>query len=158
MSVRPKTDINAHVLGAAANAQATAAGVAIVLTAGATEDNVEVEGQTINRQGFSSCVVMIPFLATLAQDKTLSFGVKYQDSADGSTWNTAVVMQAATVAATGDTGGSNESGIVTLNLLLDPLAQYIRFNITPDMSATGTDTAVWAAACVLGGDDTLPAA
>jgi hypothetical protein len=144
-------DVQKFVKNVTANAQATAAGVAIVLTAGATEDAVEVTGQTIDRLGFRSCALAVNALATLAADKTLAFGVKYQDSSDGSTWNTAVVMQASTVLLTDSGSGSNLHGTLELSLDLTSLDRYIRFNITPDLNATGTDTAVWTANCTLGG-------
>ena len=36
--------------------------------------------------------------------------------------------------------------------------RYIRFNVTPDMSATGTDTATFHTIAVMGGANVLPAA
>jgi hypothetical protein len=151
-------NIGAYGKSVVANAQATAAGVAIVLTAGATEDGVEVQGQSIDCQGELSGKLIISYLATLAEDKTLSFTVKEQQSANNSSWDTATVTQAATVAATGGSGGSNETGTVEFDLNLNAKKQYVRYNITPDLSATGTDTAVWSAAMFRGGSDVLPAA
>lgn len=151
----PLTDIGHAVKDVIANAQATAAGVAVVLTAGATEDGVEVTGETIDRQGFDSMKLVISYLATLADTKSLSFGIKEQESADGSTWDTATVVQASTAAVTSD-GGTNEAGTVEANINLRSKKRYVRYNITPDLSATGTDTAVWTAAAILGGAEALP--
>lgn len=160
-----QTAIGEQVKCKVANAQATSAGVAKVLTAGATEDGVEVTGETVDRMNTSagamaqSCVLAIPYLASLAAAKTIAFKVDIQDSADGSTWNTAEAVQASTVAATGTAGtGSNEAGVVEKEINLSQYERYIRFNITPDLSATGTDTAVWSAVCALGGYDYVPAA
>jgi hypothetical protein len=147
-----------HTVVVLANSQRDASADPIILTAGATEDGVKINGDSIIRRDFMSCVVGIVGQAKLAQDKTISFAVEYQDSTDGSTWNTAVAMQTSTVAATGGTGGSTEGFKVDLPLNLYGLEKYIRFNVTPAMSATGTDTAVWAASCTLGGANQLPAA
>jgi hypothetical protein len=156
MTMHPKTSLGDHTVVVAANSQQDASGDPVILTAGATEDNVEVEGESINRRQAMSCVLAIAGKAKLAATKTISFGVKYQLSADNSTWDTAVVMQAATVAATGGGGGTTEDISVELNLSLKGKKKYIRFNITPDMSATATDTAVWAATCSLAGFTVLP--
>lgn len=157
MSVTPRTDIGAQVVAVQANAQATAAGAAIALVAGATEDGVKVTGTSINRRDSLSCVLSIMGLASLADTETLSLAVEYQQSADGSTWDTAVAMQASTVAATGSTGGTNETFAVELPLLLKGKKKYIRFNVTPAMSAATTDIAVWSASAILAGYDVLPA-
>lgn len=156
--LNPRTDVGAHAVGVAANAQRTAAGAAIALVAGATEDGVKVNGLTINRLNAMSCELEITGVATLAATETLSMAVEYQESGDGTTWDTAVTLQASTVVATGQAGGSNEAVEVSLPLKLKPRKKYIRFNITPTMSASATDTAVWSATCVLAGFDVLPAA
>lgn len=125
-------------------------------TAGGTGDATAVTGATIDRQGFGSGKLSIAYLTTLAATKTLSFAVEYQDSADGSTWNTAVAIQASTVAATGALTAS--VGKVEFSVDLTGLQRYVRFNFTPDLSNTATDTALCAATFVLGGADELPAA
>src|SRR6201986_3630052 len=70
------------------------------LTAAGTGDATEGTGQTIDRDGYDSGVVCISWAATLANTKTISFAVTVQESADGTTWDTAVAIQAATVAKT----------------------------------------------------------
>jgi len=144
-------DVQKYVKNVVANAQATAAGVAVVLTAGATEDGIKVTGQTIDRLKFRSVALAVDVLATLGASETIAFAVEYQDSSDGSTWNTAVAMQASTVLLTDSGSGSNLHGTLELSLDLTARQRYIRFNITPDMSASGTDTAVWTANATLGG-------
>lgn len=146
-----------HVVVAPACAQATAAGAAIALVAAATEDGVKVIGQTINRRNAQSCVLAIEGLASLAATKTLSFASEYQESGDGSTWDTAVVIEAATVVATGPGGGGNVHFSRELPINLAPKKKFVRFNLTPDLSATSVDIAVWSASCVLSGFDVLPA-
>jgi hypothetical protein len=151
MSVYPKSDIGASLVGV------QAATIGATQVAGGAGDATKVTGTTINRKGAMSCTLVITGTATLQATKTQSFAVEYQTSTDGSTWATAVAMQASTVAATGDTGGSTETYAVELDLLLKGKPKYIRFNVTPDLDAADTDTAVWSAACVLGGYDTIPA-
>jgi len=156
--LHPKTDLVNQVKVSEAGSQADSSGDTIILTAGATEDAVEVTGLTIDRLGYESCVFALGSIATLANTKTISFGVKYQTSADDSTWDTAVVLQAATVLDTGDGVATTFHGAVELGLKLSSLKRYIRFNITPDMSATSVDTAIWSAVCILAGPRVLPAA
>ena len=156
-----KTDLGARIKGFHAASQVSAAGAATELVAGATEDGVKVTGSSLDRATpgaarYDSMSLELSGVATLAQDETLSFAVEYQDSADGSTWNTAVAMQASTVAATGGTGGSNESFVVELDLDMSDLSRYVRFNVTPACSAASADVAVWSAAAVFGGADILP--
>jgi len=158
MSLLPKTDLTNHVKVAPACGQATAAGVAVVLTAAATEDNVKVTGQSIDRMGYQSCVLSLGCIATLAASETIAFAVEYQDSDDNSTWNTAVALQASTVLLTDSGSGSNLHGSLEIALSLKARARYIRFNVTPNMSASGTDTAVWYANAILAGPQKLPAA
>jgi hypothetical protein len=125
-------------------------------TAAGTGDATAVTGATIDRLGFGSGKLVISYLTSLTAAKTLSYAVEYQDSADGSTWNTAVAIQAATVAKTG--AATAAVGRVEFNVNLNSLARYVRFNFTPDLSHSGTDTALSCAMFMLGGADTLPAA
>lgn len=124
-------------------------------TAGGTGDNTAVMGATIDRQGYSSAKLTIAYKTTLASSETLKFAVEYQDSADGSTWNTATSLQASTTAKTG--AATNALGQVRFNVDLSGLQRYVRFNFTPDLSASGTDTAICSATVALGGAQTLPA-
>ena len=119
-------------------------------------DNVAITGASIDRLGYGSAVFCIAYKTTLAASETLAFAVEYQESADGSNWDTATAIQASTVAATGAlTGGL---GRVTFPLNLEGKKRYIRFNFTPNLSASGTDTANVAGVAILGGSDALPVA
>lgn len=158
MLLAPATDLAGAVNAYAANYAQDSSGDPKQTVAGATEDNVKVTGLTIDRQGYDSAVLAIAGAAVLAQDKTASFAVEYQDSADGSTWNTAVAMQASTVAATGGTGGSTENFVIELGLNLRNRQRYVRFNVQMDLSASATDVCSWSAAAILGGKEKLPVA
>ena len=135
------------------------AGAPVLVTAAGTGDNTKVTGTTVDRKGTTggtladSCVLAIGWVAALTNAKSLAFAVEIQDSADDSTWNTAVVLQASTVAKLAGSS-TNFSGTVELDVNLAPYARYVRFNITPDLSASGTDTATYSAVCVLGGHQT----
>ena len=134
-------------------------GAPSVITAAAGLDNVKVTGQTIDRYSGTynsvaqSAVVCTQFLAALTAAKTVSLAHEYQDSADGSTWNTAVVLEAATVY---ETGAGNKRGEAEFDVNLAGLARYIRVNVTLDLSHTSTDTASFATVVALGGFDNNP--
>lgn len=110
------------------------------VTAGGSGDNTKITGETIDRLGYQSCLLNIVANSSIANTKTLSYAVEIQDSANDSDWNTAVVLQTATVVYTASGATSN---IVTITPLVVGLAgyeRYVRFNVTPDLSASGTDT------------------
>jgi hypothetical protein len=130
-------------------------------TAGGTGDNTLVTGVIIDRaaSGWAqSCVVAIPFTATLAAAATLSVGGVLQDGensglSDAGTFATLTNA----VVATGPSGGGTVTGVVELNVNLAGAKRYVRLNFTPDLSASGTDTAALSAVLVFGGATRLPA-
>ena len=126
-----------------------------VITAAGAGDATKVTGETIDLLGYGSVALLVPWFANLTAAKTLSFTCEYQTSADNSTWATAVELYAATVVATA-TGASK--GVKETALNTSALPRYIRFNITPDLSHSGTDVATYFAVAVLGGAQVLPAA
>lgn len=124
-------------------------------TAAGTGDNTAVTGVSIDRAGYESAKVTVGYLTTLTADKTLSLAIAYQTSSDNSNWDTAVSLQDATVAKTG--AATAAVGQVSHSLDLRTLKRYIRFNYTPDLSHSGTDTAVTFCVADLGGAETMPA-
>lgn len=130
------------------------------LIAAGTGDNTEVTGPTIDRAiaggaMFLSAVVAFLASAVLTDTKKLKFGLKYQESADGSNWDTAVVIYASTDIIT-SAGGGAANGLKETDLDLSARKRYLRFLGTPDLDASGTDTAEWALAVTLGGADVTP--
>ena len=130
------------------------------LVAAGTGDATKVTGKTIDRMtpgsaGYLSAVVAITGQAVLTDAKTISMAIELQESADDSSWDTAEVVQAATVLAT-SSGGTTEKFCAEHAINLAGRKRYIRFNVTPDLSHSGTDTAEWGATCVLGGSDASP--
>lgn len=164
-------DLGSHIVCKRVNSSQTSGGVPIQTIAGATEDTVKVTGDTIDRYQSGaladSMVLCIMALATLANDKSLKFAVEYQESANDSDWDTAIVVKASAVLLTGDGVSTEFEGQVEYALNLrgnsstatasQPLGKrYIRFNITPDLTASTTDVASWDAVAVLGGFEQLP--
>ena len=74
MSLHPKTDLSSNVKLAIACSQATAAGVAVVLTAGATEDGVKVTGQTVDRLGYDSCIFALGDRKSVVEGRGVGVG------------------------------------------------------------------------------------
>ena len=124
--------------------------------AAGTGDNTAVTGATIDRKNYGSCSLVIAARAVLADTKLLKIAAAYQESADGSNWDTAVALQASTTLLTGSTGGTTELGVAKFDVNLMGLKRYIRFNYTPDLDASGTDTFETTAVAILGGASVLP--
>jgi len=139
-------------IGASITGKFAGAGTA---TAGGTGDATKVTGQTINRDGFNSGVVQIVWQAAIANTKTLSFTAELQESSDGSSWDTAEEILAATVVQTA-TSSTTFYGVKEIDLNFASRKRYVRVNITPDLNNTATDTLTWAAPMVLGGATVIP--
>lgn len=128
-----------------------------LITAASTGDATEITGAYIDRQGFDHATVIVSYLAALSNTKSISIQAEVEHSTTGSGAGTAVELQASTVEATSD-GGTNESGVVVLDVDLRGYGRYVRFNATPDLSNTVTDTAIVSVVAVLGNSDSLPVA
>lgn len=121
------------------------AGVAsAAITAGATGDNTEIVGDTIDLTTLSarpsSVVFDIPVRATLADTKTCIVTGLIEKSADNTNWEV-LVASATLLTLTGLTGGTTEKGVARIGAdLIESDCRYIRFKATPDLNATGTDT------------------
>ncbi len=120
-------------------------------------DATAVTGSTVDRKGFGSAKLSLGYSTTLTEAATLTFAVEYQESDDDSSWDTAVVIQAATLQETGGSGGSTNKGCWTYDIDLTGMKRYVRFNFTPNLSAGSTDVAKGALVCNLGGAAELPA-
>lgn len=121
-------------------------------TAGGTGDNTEVDGVYADRMDSASGLALsaklvISYRAVLAQAATLSITANIQDNtvnSGGSPVDYGPAF-AKTVVATGGTGGSTEVGTIELDFDLASAERYVRSQITPDLSAANTDTAIiWA--------------
>ncbi|MDR3495299.1 MAG: hypothetical protein P4L82_11925 [Ancalomicrobiaceae bacterium] len=143
-------------------------------TAGGASDAATWTGIAINRAAFSngalprSADVFVAYDATLASGKTLSVSYAFKDGADGTNFSD-YATQTSTVIATGPSGGGRVVGVARLlnssgnaptgtpGVHLGSARNYVRCDIVPDLSATGTDTAVIWAIGEFGGFDSLAA-
>ena len=129
------------------------------LTAGGSGDDTEVTGVTIDRATIGmpkSAVVAIPFTATLGEDETLAVTYTVQEGDAANLSDAATLASGTLTAATGGTGGSTETGCLEIDITPAAGGRYTRVNVTPDLSASGTDTAAISGVVVFGGMDRVP--
>lgn len=131
-------------------------------TAGGTGDATEVNGawqSRMSKGGIAlSAKLVISYTATLAAGATLTFAGNFQDALDAAGVGAADFGAAvpATVVATGASGGSTETGTFEIDVDLSGAREFIRSQITPNLSASATDTAAWHMDYVLFGDHREP--
>ena len=138
-----------------ANGAATAAG---------TGDDTEKVGAILDYKTLNHALsgsILIPWTATLQDTETISLTTKIEhgdaanlsDKADYA-FGCAEINHG--VIGTGETGGTTEVGVVKHDVDLSGIKRYFRIAVTPDLSASGTDTAEFAGCLVLGGLDKAP--
>lgn len=132
-------------------------------TAGGAGDNTEVDGPWFDRKPadrgpFGSVKLVIAYRATLTAAATLSLAVNLQDatSSGGAAAADFGKPFAKAVVATGGAGGTTEVGTVEFDFDVTPAREFIRAQVTPDLSAGATDTVTWTATWVLFGSDRGP--
>lgn len=150
MTLATMRDIHSEITVRRATANAAA-------TAGGGGDNTAVTGVIIDRAALGwaeSVVVAIPFTTTLASTQTLSVNWTLQHGED------AGLSDAGTLATSGmavvATGAGTVTGVVEAGVSLRGARRYVRLNFTPDLSASGTDTAALSAVLVFAGANRLP--
>lgn len=129
-------------------------------TAGGSGDNTAVTGVIIDRAALGwpqSCVVAVPFTATLAAAATLSVAITLQSGEAAGLGDATTFASRTGVVATGPSGGGTVTGTVELDVNLSGAGRYVRANFTPDLSAANTDTAALSEVIVFGGQIRLPA-
>lgn len=123
------------------------AGAEVDVTAGGAGDATEVNGAWIDVKGYDSIEFVVSYTATMADLETLSLAMNFQDADDSAGTGAADVSAdlvsalASTVIATAGSGGSTETGTYSVGVPTSGMKRYIRAQWTPDMSASGTDTA-----------------
>lgn len=133
-------------------------------TAGGSGDATEADGAWVSRDlgdlGIArSAKLIIAYRAVLAQGATMTIAANIQDATSSGGANAddyGKAYSAATV-ATGGTGGSTEVGTVEFDFDLSSASEFIRSQITPNLSAANTDTAVLVATWVFFGTHRTPA-
>lgn len=155
-----------------------AASAHVSATAGGAGNNTAATGLTIDRETLQSygagatltnvvpigAVFLLFYDTTLTATKTLSIGtVQVQHSPDNSTWTTlwdqsgtASLTEPAGWPASGVVATATGQGVLAYQADLQGAYRYVRFNFTPDLSNTATDTATLAAVAVLSGMGEVP--
>lgn len=125
-------------------------------TAGGAGDATEVTGVTIDLLAlptrYESLSFVLTATSTLAATKTLSVAAKIETS-DNSDMSSAsdLVASSTVLTLTGAAGGSTERGTAKVGASLEYAKRYLRIKFTPDLNATGTDTAVVQSVALFGG-------
>ncbi len=134
----------------------------IAVTAGGAGDAVEVNSAYVSRMSKAgiglSAKLIVSFTTTLAAGATLTFGANFQDAltaAGGGVADFGEVI-APIVVATGATGGSTVTGTFELDVDLAGAREFVRAQVTPNLSAANTDTASWHMDFVFFGDHREP--
>jgi hypothetical protein len=139
------------VVGASLNASIVAAGAG---------DNVEIEGLIIDRAGIGfpqSCVLAVPFTATLAEGATLSITAVLESGNEDDLSDASDLQQVpAAIVATGPAGGGTVTGTFEVSAPIMGAGRYLRAKFTPDLSAGAADTADLSSVLVFGGAERLP--
>ena len=162
MGNHPAQDLDAVVTEHDANSSENS-GAPSLIVAGGGLDNVEVQGQTIDRRAAvgpagnfaDSAVIATQFLAALADTETLSLRHRIEESDDGSSFDAPEELEAPTVVALAS-GAENKRGVREVKLTLRGRKQFYRINVTPDLSRGATDTASFATVVTQGGYDQHP--
>jgi hypothetical protein len=132
------------------------------VTAGGAGDATEVNGAYQSRlsdNGIAlSAKLLVSFTATLAAGATLTFAANFQDALSAAGAGVADYGDAvtATVVATGGAGGTTETGTFEIDVDLSGAREFIRAQVTPNLSAGATDAAAWHMDYVFFGDHRQP--
>lgn len=128
------------------------------LVAGAASDNAEKETPVIDRLGYQSAVVAIPWNAIAVTDaKKLTLTVKRYQSANGTDFDAAETIKAATDVFTAADPKLAAEGLIEIDQDLSGCKRYVKYSVTADLNASGTDTAAYGVMVTLGGAELIPA-
>jgi hypothetical protein len=140
--------------------------IAEVITAGAGNDNVEVNGPAIDllalanqgKRKFHSCKVMIAWSAALGAAETLTIAANLQTATDSGFSAGLADLTPAFASAIVQSGGAGGTfnGVTEFSVGLEQAKQYVRLQSTANLSRANTDTVAIAAIIVMGGADVEP--
>lgn len=134
------------------------------ITAGAGQDNVAQNGAAIDRFATNITTrhrggaLIVTGKATVAAGQQLTIAAKIQtDDNSGFTSPTDLVTKGATAVVDGGGGGvTNQPFTLVIPFKnIEQAERYIRGVVTPDLTASGTDTALVASLFVFGGSDRI---
>lgn len=133
---------------------------AAVITAGAGNDGLPVDGLTIDRNDYVSVVLsalaVMHVEVNVAADETLSVNIAVQDSADGVTWATYEPGPPDTYEA--EVFAEDGHFCATRKIQLGGARRYVRIRPTLTLSAGATDTVGYDGVLIIAGSDELPLA
>jgi len=119
------------------------AGAAISVTAGGGGDATAALSPAIDLTAlpdrFEAIAAIVAYTTTLAATKGLTVSAKWLTSDDDSTY--VDLTSAATIISVTSTGGGTVTGAAVLDAPLENALRYLKLSLTPDLSASGTDTA-----------------
>jgi hypothetical protein len=139
------------------------AGANLSITAGAGQDGQQQTGPIIDRMATGrpwarSGKIMQPFLTTLASGQSLAFAVVLEHGNEPTMSDATTFVSANLTVQTAPTGpvvAANGVGAVNVDLM--GAKRYLRVKYTPNLSASGTDTAVLGQSIfALGGLEHIP--
>lgn len=118
--------------------------IIVPATAGAGTDNVKLTTGEIDRVDATtlglarSAIVQVTYKPNLAAGETLSLTIGILDCAASSgSYSAATALLAKTAVKT---GASTAGDVYELRVDLTPFERFIKFEVTPDLGASGTDT------------------
>ena len=128
------------------------------ITAGGAGDNTAITGLTLDRHQFDQLLLSAAFVVqinpTFGVGESAAASCVFEDSADGSSWET---YDAGPPSAAVQTLSTDGAQAVVFKCQLGGARRYIRAKPLFNMSASGTDTlAVLGGVWVVGGSDELP--
>jgi hypothetical protein len=114
-----------------------------LVTAGGTGDNTEIDSGWIDVRGYRSAKLVILAKSSIAANKALNIIAALKDATDSSGTSSATYGTGVTgsqMDAGGAGGVTNHLSQMELDYDLSGARGYIQANVTPDMTASGTDT------------------
>lgn len=127
------------------------------VTAAGTGDATEVSTAWIDVTECESVVFALAYTTTLADTESLSISGNLQEATDASGTGAADYGDAiASTTIVTSSGGTTETGVMFAAFDVSATDGFVRFQFTPNLSASGTDTAKIQCLALLGGHKQNP--
>ena len=127
------------------------------VTAGGSGDATKITGLAVDRLDYGSGLLVISGNGTIGNTETVSLEVEIQDcDTEGGTYETAVVLEADAVVLTASGALTNKRFEVGIPIGLAQYKQWVKLNVTPNLSASGTDTLELMGSLVVTDGNTIP--
>lgn len=130
------------------------------ITAGGSGDATEITGSYIDRTNYSSCKVIVSYKTVLAAGKSLKLAIGLKDADDSSGTNALAYGSGLASSVVQGPAPSPPAaqyyGTAECDFNIEGARQWLALDVTPDLTASGTDTAIIAVTLVLCGGNTEP--